>query len=913
MFQYAVQLVTEALDIVVREQEGEGVLKRVEEIRRLTRRLRSRYAARDERRLRTILHGASVSDLAEIGRAFTLFFWLLNVCEQRHTARSRRRGEPGSFAALFRELERRRVPREVVAKLLEDLRATVVLTAHPTEAMRWSVSQSLARIDELLELHRSGKSAEAEGQLLCEITALWQTTVASHRAPTPIDEVRHAVHTLERVLVHAVPDLVDRLTECFVSSYGRLPPETLQPVGLGSWIGGDRDGNPFVTAQVTTDSLQLYRRAILTHYWRAIPPLIERLTMSAVRVPVTEALRESVKRDLAELPRLRARVEGRSPEEVYRQKLNAMAVRLELGLEENDALDAPGSRGGYQDSEVFRRDLELIRQSLIAGRASRLADGRLGRLCDEVDTFGFYLVTLDIRQHNARHREARAELICPVEGRLDDLPLKNQQAFLDRLILQPEQPEPPDEGLSPDTLEVLETLRGVQKAPEHFDPRAVCDLVISETQSEIPALELLALARGAGLVWLRPDGSLESHVDIVPLFESIEGMRTAPDAMQTLYTSPAYRKQLEARGMRQQVMLGYSDSVKDGGYLAACFGLNEVQRELVHQADRFGVGLEFFHGRGGTIARGGGPTHKAILAQPPSTVRGRIKLTEQGEMIAHKYGSVPQAVYHLEQIVSATVEASLPAGTLAKLPSLPPVWREAMARLSERSREAYRALVYDDPQFVDAFYAMTPIEEIFGLRIGSRPAKRAQSRRIQDLRAISWTFAWNQSRVLLPSWYGAGTAFEEFLATEKGGRERALSRLRAMYRGWPFFRTVIENLSQVLAKADLRIAANYAALAKSVPGSKEIFERIRKEFRRTVRAVLAVSREPHLLDSVPLLRQSLEVRAPSLDALSYLQVELLERKRTGRRTNRASEDADRLDRAVRLAITGAAAGLRNTG
>jgi phosphoenolpyruvate carboxylase len=380
--------------------------------------------------------------------------------------------------------------------------------------------------------------------------------------------------------------------------------------------------------------------------------------------------------------------------------------------------------------------------------------------------------------------------------------------------------------------------------------------------------------------------------------------------MQRLYSSPIYRKQLKARGMRQQIMLGYSDSMKDGGYLAACAALEEVQGRLAAQAREAGVRLEFFHGRGGTIARGGGPTHRAILAQPPGTVSGRIKLTEQGEVIASKYGTLSSATYHLEQILAATLEASLASARPDSGKPPPKAWRDALRDLAEGSRATYRELVYEMPEFVDVFYAMTPVREISELNLGSRPAKRSDTRAISKLRAIPWTFSWNQARILLPSWYGAGSGFSRFCEDHPGGRDKALSRLRTMYRRWPYFRGVIDNLEQVLAKTDLHIAARYAELAREVPGASEVFLRIEKEFQRTLRAVRDVSGERVLLSRDPVLRESLDRRAPYLDMLSYLQVELLERKKAPPRTK---NERDQLDRAIHLTINGIAAGLRNTG
>ena len=913
---------TEAHGRLIAEQEGATFRSKLAEVRDLAHRLRRRYSTKDERRMLRLLQRMSIAELVQLGHSFTLFFWLLNISEERHAGRRRRADGPGTLAELFRRLVRLRVPAEPVAHAIEELCATVVLTAHPTETMRWTVRQTLGRIESLLERRQSGNAWErdrAEAEILAEITALWQTDTVRHRAPTPIDEVHHAIHVLDTVLVDAVPEVAHRLISSFREAFpnesdhrlAAVERAALQSVRVGSWIGGDRDGNPYVTALITAESIRLYRSSILLQYAHRVQALIDRLSMSVARTPASDALRDSIDQDLDALPRLRQRVEGRNPSELYRAKLNAIAVRLELSLEEIGAQEVPGSRGGYADESAMRRDVEVTRNSLEEHRGERLAGGLLRKLSELLEIFGFHLVTLDVRQNQSKHRAARSELICPVEGPLSTLPLSAQRAFLGEIILAEEPLPIPEVGLSPETYEVLDTLRLVREQTARFGTHAVRDLVISDTENAVPVLELLALARQVGLVKRLAEGELVSAVNIVPLFESIDGLRGATASMARLYDSPAYRKQLEARGMRQQIMLGYSDSMKDGGYLAACAALEQVQRELADQAREQGVQLEFFHGRGGTIARGGGPTHEAILAQPRDTVHGRIKLTEQGEVIASKYGTVPSAIYHLELIVAATLEASLPRDLLGGQREIPAVWRETLAVLAAHSREAYRALVYETSGFIDTFYAMTPIEEISALNIGSRPAKRMDTRAVEELRAIPWTFAWNQCRVLLPSWYGAGSGFAAMEAAHPGGREKALGRLRAMYRGWPYFRTVIQNLQQVLAKTDLHIAANYAQLAKGVPRASEVFLRIEKEYQRTLRAVRDVSGDRVLLASDPDLRELLDQRSPYLDILSYLQVELLDRKRNGRDLD--PEDPGQIDRAIHLTVNGIAAGLRNTG
>jgi phosphoenolpyruvate carboxylase len=705
------------------------------------------------------------------------------------------------------------------------------------------------------------------------------------------------------VFLDAVPAVHARLAEAFEAAFGRPPLHPPRPLRIGSWIGGDRDGNPHVTAWVTSEALRLYRSAALRMHWRQGPRLMDQLTSSTALVPVSAALAASVANDLAHVPGLADRVAARERNELYRRKLNAVMRRLELSLEENDAIEPPGARGGYPSEEALAADLALLDASLRGNRGRRLADGDLARWRDQAAGFGFRFVQLDVRQHQARHRGAVAALLCPVEGPLDRLDLDEQQRFLERAFFAEAPPEPAAAGLSEEASEVLATLAGVREAQQRWGRDVARDLVISNTVSHADVLELLVLARHAGLVRPRGADRVESDVDIVPLFESVPSLAAARESMERLYGSPAYRQQLRARGMHQRIMLGYSDSTKDGGYFAACWALYVAQLALAVQADAHHVSVEFFHGRGGTISRGGGPTHRAILAQPRGTVRGRIKLTEQGEVISSKYGSVHAAVHHLERLVSATLEATLVHPMEDR--RLRPSWLRAMARLADEARRHYHDLVYQTPEFPAFFRAVTPIEEISGLTIGSRPAKRADSGRIEDLRAIPWSFAWNQNRILLSSWYGSGAALASERATPGG-----LPRLRSMYRNWPFFRSAVDNLQQVLAKVDLHIGVSYGALARGLPGAEAMLAQIEAEHRRALEGVLAIADEPELLAEEPDLRQSIERRNPYIDVLSYLQLELLSRKRAGDAGTRVRA---RLDAAIQATIAGIAAGLRNTG
>ena len=901
-----VRLAARVLAQVVREQEGPELAALVEALRRDAVRLRGRSDMALERRLAARLRRLPLEQLVSAARAFTVLSTLANVCEARHEVRTRRLAE-APFERLLRRLRRHGVTREAIERTAADLAVTVVFTAHPTETTRWTVHRLLERVDVLLERLRGMPDDEgAAEELAAEVTALWQASFLQHRAPTPIDEVRHLLHTLETVLFTAVPRVSADFCAAARAVYGFEPASERALLRLGSWIGGDRDGNPHVTSFVTAESLRLYRRAILERYRAAVPELIDRLISSTSEVPVSRALAQIAAHDLAADPELRERTEGRSPSEVYRLKLNAIALRLERSLRETDALAPPGELGGYEAAEGLGADLALLRESLEANRAARLGRSAVAPLECAVRSFGLRFVSLDVREHQARHRAAVDELLGRAGRPLEALPAERQDVFLESLFFASDGAGPPDAALSLQTQEVLRTLETVALARPLMDREAVRELVISNARDHHDVLALLVLARRAGLVEVSDGRRVASGVDLVPLFETLASLRAAPATMERLYRSPAYRAQLRGRRMRQQIMLGYSDSVKDAGYLAACHALQVAQRELAEQAERHGVRLELFHGRGGTIGRGGGPSHRAVLAQPFGTVRGRLKLTEQGEVIAHRYGTVDGAAHHLEELVAAALEASLPAGVRPGTDEVPERYARAMDAIAEASRRAYRELVYETPGFVEFYQAATPLEEIAALRIGSRPARRRATRRIEELRAIPWNFAWNQARLLLPSWYGAGVGLAAPCA------EGELPPLAAMYRAWPFFRTVIDNLEQVLAKVDFGIARRYAELAREVPAARELLPRIEAEFARARRAVCEAKGVRRLLEGDRELARSLALRRPWLDALGHVQVELLRRKRRAE-TRRPRAEIDRLSAAIQLSINGIAAALRNTG
>jgi phosphoenolpyruvate carboxylase len=648
------------------------------------------------------------------------------------------------------------------------------------------------------------------------------------------------------------------------------------------------------------------RDFMLDHYLDELGKLVVELSLSQRRVGISDELKESIDAYLAQLP-LDETVHPwleRNEEEPYRRFITLMGFRLRRSLE--------GREGGYTACDAFGTDLDRMDRSLRANRGERLADGRLQALRLKARTFGFYLAALDIRQNSRIHEEAMTDAlaVAGVVTGYQDLPEQEKQAILLRELENPRPLLPPDAPLTPEARETFETFLALKDCQDMAGACAVEDYIVSMTRAPSHLLEVLVMAKEAGLYRRCPEGhcpegqrpgAVVSRLNVVPLFETIEDLRAAAAIMEQLWSFPAYREALRSRDDRQEIMLGYSDSNKDGGILTSNWELYKAQRALSRLARSHGIALRLFHGRGGTVSRGGGPTYEAILAQPPGSVSGAIKLTEQGEVLAWKYGVPELADRNLEQALSATILAS--REELADLDRV----RErdaAMERISQTAFEAYRRVVYGDPGFLQFFQQATPLAEIESLKIGSRPARRRKEGGIDTLRAIPWTFAWIQTRFLLPSWLGAGTALTESLA-EAGGQER----LQAWYRDWSYFRTLIGNVEVSLAKADMAIARRYADLVEDPAVRERIWGEVHAEFERTRAAVLAISGQRELLERNPVLQRSIRLRNPYVDPLSHLQVELLRRKRRGE----APDEAERLDSALALTVTGIAAGLRNSG
>ena len=879
---------------VLREQEGVELFAAVEELRNLLIRQRRGGAAAGEgdpdagmRRAAEIVAELDVRQAYRLTRAFSTYFELTNLAETNHRKRRRRASrlraglppQPGTFHGTLLRLKEAGLDSGAVLARLADVSVVPVFTAHPTEVSRRTVLFKRARIAKALErLDRlpltDAEAAKQEEAILAEITTLWQTDEVRRSRPSVRDEVQMGLDYYRRVLLDTVPGLYAEMADALRAAFGRevAPGGLPRVVRFGSWIGGDRDGNPYVTPRVTRDALQLARETVLDHYVRALEALVERLSPSTRQVPVSDELRQALEHYAATIPSLDPHPEKRAQAEIYRRFLGYVGARLRT------ARNDPHHPDAYPGADAFAGDLRLVRDSLAAHRGERLAALLLDPLLRQVETFGFHLHTLDVRQHARVHARARDELFgAPGNER--------EKGAL---------PAAP----SDDTLTLLETLRTVAELKRTYPAEAVQTYVISGATSVDDVLALVRLMELAGVRVGAAEG--DPGLMPVPLFESIEDLRGAAGICRELWSRDDYRRLLDSWGRRQEVMLGYSDSNKDGGMLTSTWEIYRAHRALHDAAREAGVTLRLFHGRGGTVGRGGGPTHRAITAQPPGAFTGELKLTEQGEVLNWKYSDRVLAERNLELMVAASLGAL--AGPGRPDPAREAAWAEAMEEMSADAYAFYREKVAENPDILPYFQQATPVGELEHARIGSRPARRGESRGLDDLRAIPWVFGWMQSRHVLPAWFGVGWALERFAA--RGGEEAGL--LEEMTRTFPLFHDLVRNVEVGLAKADLSIARRYADLVPDAGLRERVFSLVTEEFERARTAVLRVTGQRRLLEEDFVLARSIRLRNPYVDPMSLIQVDLLRRKRAG-------EESDELNYALAATINGISAGLRNTG
>ncbi|KVM78034.1 phosphoenolpyruvate carboxylase [Burkholderia ubonensis] len=913
---------------VVREQEGDAVFDVVETIRQTAvkfRREDDREAAQTlEKKLRKLTPEQTVS----VVRAFSYFSHLANIAEDRHHNRRRRihalagsAPQPGTVAFALDQLKQAGgASKGVLQRFFDDALIVPVLTAHPTEVQRKSILDAQHDIARLLAERDQELTARErqhnEAMLRARVTALWQTRMLRDARLTVGDEIENALSYYRATFLDELPALYGDI-EAALAEHG-LPARVPAFFQMGSWIGGDRDGNPNVTATTLDEAIHRQSAVILEHYLEQVHKLGAELSVSNLLVGASDAVKA-----------LAAASPDQSPhrvDEPYRRALIGIYTRLaasaRVRLGEGTVPVRSAGRGAapvratpYADSEEFVRDLKVLMESLDEHHGASLAAPRLAPLARAAEVFGFHLASIDLRQSSDIHEAVVAELLARagVEADYAALAEEDKLRVLLAALADPRPLRSPYfeySALAQSELGVFEKARAVRA---QFGPRAVRNYIISHTETVSDLVEVLLLQKETGLLdgaFGAKHGGAKNGLMVIPLFETIPDLRDASRIMREYFALPGVDALVAHQGGEQEVMLGYSDSNKDGGFLTSNWELYRAELALVDLFHERGITLRLFHGRGGTVGRGGGPTYQAILSQPPGTVNGQIRLTEQGEVIASKFANPEIGRRNLETVVAATLEASLLPQSNA--PAQLPAFETAMQTLSDTAMAAYRALVYETPGFTDYFFSSTPITEIAELNIGSRPASRKlqdpKHRRIEDLRAIPWGFSWGQCRLLLTGWYGFGSAVAAYLDDTKDAAERSkrLALLKKMNKTWPFFSNLLSNMDMVLAKTDLAVASRYAQLVADKKLRKHVFERIVAEWERTSQALAEITGQDTRLATNPLLARSIKNRFPYLDPLNHLQVELIKRHRAG-------DTNARLRRGIHLTINGIAAGLRNTG
>ena len=885
--------------------EGEKTLKTVETLRTLAKSSRAGDAAA-ARSLAQIISRLTPADALNQAMAFTLYFELVNLAEENFRIRLLRErtrkhsnaiaaGETSepmreSIEAAMRELKAAGVPKARVNKIVQQLAIELVFTAHPTESKRRTMLEKLATLGDILRRHTLEEIQHAPDDIKREIVSLWLTDRSRTERPEVADEARTGLWYFDRTLFQLLP----RLHEDLQAALDRHYPGVKAPrrwLSFGSWIGGDRDGNPGVTAEVTAQVLRMNRRMAIKKLADTLYNLAGSITVSDRRAKFSARIRRRAEACRAS-SELMARVGQRYPREPYRIILSSLREQL-MAQADASLMDPTEMKAGRVTAAEVREILATIDADLRHGRAAPLTGGELKDALIDVDVFGLHMARLDLRQHSAWHAKAVAEILSRPD--YEQLPETEKQALLtDALRDAKELTAGRVTGLSADARVVLDPLRLAVRAQADFGAAALGSYIISMTNEVSDVLEVQLLQACAGV-----------RLPIAPLFETLDDLQRAPAILAALFDNTAYAPELTRQAGHQHVMLGYSDSNKDCGYLTANWALYQAQDAIMAVGRQHGVKVTLFHGRGGSIARGGGPAAKAILAQPVGLKDGGIRVTEQGEVLSTRYHDVDLAHRVLEQMAYGVLLGANEAQKGAR--KLPKRWMQAMEEMSAASLAAYRACVHDDPEFLTFWRQATPIDEIGELNFGSRPTyRRKGSVSVADLRAIPWVFSWMQSRCNFPGWYGLGRGLEAILLRGRTGEKL----LREMNQHWPFFQTTIANAQLTMCKADMSIASVYASLVEDEGIRERVLARIQEEFHRTEKAVLAVTGQGELLENEPVLARSIKLRNPYVDPLNYLQVEMIKRRR-GRRLKKADREAIRA--VLELTVNGIAGGLKNTG
>lgn len=898
-----IRLLGRILGDTVRDQEGAEVFDLVERIRQTSIRFHRDEDKLARRELETILDSMSTSDTVRIVRAFSYFSHLANIAEDQNNIRQMRGRGPGGPqpSALSQTLSHAKIAGLSAADLRRffgQAQVSPVLTAHPTEVRRKSTIDREMEIAALLDrcerVQLTPDEVEAsDEQLRRAVLTLWQTNLLRRTKLTVLDEVANGLSFYDYTFLHEVPRLHCALEDRLNREEGGEPGELASFMTMGSWIGGDRDGNPFVTADVMRGTLRLQSSRVMNFYLEELHVLGSELSLAAHLADVSDELRALAGRSPDTSPHRSGEPYRLAVSGIY-ARLTATAVRLEVETTRRPV----GAAAPYASVKEFKADLDVLERSLIANNSGVIARGRLRSLRRAVDCFGFHLARLDIRQNSAVHERTVAELFDAAIPGMSYLDL-NEEARINLLLSELRSARPLSSAFvkySEETLGELAVFRAAAEAHARFGTDVIHQCIISMCKGMSDMLEVAVLLKEVGLI--NPSG--RSAINIVPLFETIEDLQASSGIMDRMLSLHDYRKLVDSRGGVQEVMLGYSDSNKDGGFVTSGWELYKAEIGLVEVFERHHVRLRLFHGRGGSVGRGGGPSYDAIIAQPGGAVNGQIRITEQGEIISSKYSNPEVGRSNLEILAAATLEASL----LHPRQSAPrKEYLTAMEQLSALAFKAYRGLVYETEGFADYFWGSTVITEISTLNIGSRPASRKKTREIEDLRAIPWVFSWAQCRLMLPGWYGFGSAVEAWIAEHP---EQGMPFLQELYREWPFFRTLLSNMDMVLAKSSIAIASRYAELVPDVKLRESIFGRIRREWHSSIETLLDIMEHERLLQGNPLLDRSIRNRFPYLDPLNHVQVELL-------KEHRAQNPDEQVLRGIQLTINGISAGLRNSG
>lgn len=886
---------------------GLELFDQVESIREMTKSIRNEFDQDTYNTLKKKISNLKPPMRQQVIRAFSIYFHLVNIAEQNHRIRRRRHyllkedtSQSFSLEKSVTKVKSYNLTNDRIQDVLDDLSVELIMTAHPTEATKRTVLEIQKRIStNLRKLDNSyltqREREDLEESLFNEVTALWHTDELRRRQPEVLDEVKNGLYYFEETLFDTLPNVFQELE---MQLHEHIPGKDWQVpnfIRFGSWIGGDRDGNPNVTPEITWKTLKMHQKLVLKKYEITVIDLMRRFSQSSERIPINKQYIAKVAKE--ESIYLTEDEKWIVQSEVYRRKFAVIIKRLR---------QTGKSSYGYRYAEEFANDLIEIKENAEAHLPVTKRLKTIRKTIRQVELFGFHLATLDIRNHSGEHEAAVNEILQTVHitDNYSALSEEDKQHVLCQVLNDPRPLLLVSGGYSKATEKMLDVFRMIKRAHNEFGKRAIEVYLVSMTEAPSDLLEVLVLAKETGIYRLYPDGTVESDLDIAPLLETIEDLIAGPQIMKSLFEMGVYRNQLQAREDHQEIMLGYSDGSKDGGTLSANWKLFQAQKEIHNMAKKYDIRLKFFHGRGGSLGRGGGSLNTSILSQPVETLGDGVKITEQGEVLSSRYLLEDIAYRNFEQAASALFEACVRVSNAPDEVELRQTkWETAMEAISERSLQKYQSLVFGDPDFLTYFHQATPLTELGALNIGSRPMSRKNSEKFDDLRAIPWVFAWTQSRHMLPAWYAAGTGLQSFIDEDPNH----LDMLQSMYKEWAFFHSTINNLQMALMKADMHTAKEYIELVEDPKIAKRIYEDIVDEYERTKRALLQITNHSELLSHIPNIKESVHLRNPYVDPLNFLQVDLIDKLRT------TPNPPDELVTEVLLTINGVAAGLMNTG